>query len=33
MGRIHLFELEDQPLFPRVIRAYMQDHLRFMGDW
>ena len=33
MGRIHLFELEDQPWFPRVIRAYMQDHLRFMGDW
>ena len=33
MGRIHLFELEDQPWFPRMIRAYMQDHLRFMGDW
>jgi hypothetical protein len=30
---MHLFELEDQPWFPRVIRAYMQDHLRFMGDW
>ena len=33
MGRMHLFELEDQPWFPRLIRAYMQDHLRFMGDW
>jgi len=33
MGRIHLFELEDQAWFPHVIRAYMQDHLRFMGDW
>lgn len=30
---MHLFELEDQPWFPRLIRAYMQDHLRFMGDW
>jgi len=33
MKRLHLFELEDQPWFPRVIRTYMQDHLRFMGDW
>lgn len=33
MSRMHLFELEDQPWFPRMIRAYMQDHLRFMGDW
>ncbi|MBI3246068.1 MAG: class I SAM-dependent methyltransferase [Deltaproteobacteria bacterium] len=32
MGRAHLFEFEDQPWFPRLIRAYMQDHLAFMGN-
>ena len=32
MGRMHLFEFEDQPWFPRLIRAYMQDHLTFMGN-
>jgi hypothetical protein len=32
MGRIQLFEFEDQPWFPRLIRAYMQDHLTFMGN-
>ncbi len=32
MKRIHLFEFEDQPWFPRLIRAYMQDHLTFMGN-
>jgi hypothetical protein len=31
MGRIQLFEFEDQPWFPQVIRAYMQDHLTFMA--
>jgi hypothetical protein len=32
MGRKHLFEFEDQPWFPRLIRAYMQDHLTVMGN-
>jgi hypothetical protein len=32
MGRVHLFEFEDQPWFPRLIRSYMQDHLTFMGN-
>ncbi len=32
MGRVHLFEFEDQPWFPRLIRAYLQDHLTFMGN-
>jgi hypothetical protein len=32
MKRIHLFEFEDLPWFPRLIRAYMQDHLTFMGN-
>jgi hypothetical protein len=32
MSRMHLFEFEDQPWFPRLIRAYMQDHLTFMGN-
>ena len=32
MKRKHLFEFEDQPWFPRLIRAYMQDHLTFMGN-
>ncbi|WP_400193730.1 class I SAM-dependent methyltransferase [Hymenobacter sp. B81] len=28
--RLHLFEFEDQPWFPGVIRAGMMDYLRFM---
>lgn len=32
MGRMHLFEFEDQPWFPRLIRSYMQDHLTCMGN-
>lgn len=32
MRRMHLFEFEDQPWFPRIIRSYMQDHLTFMGN-
>lgn len=32
MNRIHLFEFGDQPWFPRLIRAYMQDHLTLMGN-
>ena len=32
MARKRLFEFEDLPWFPRLIRAYMQDHLAFMGD-
>lgn len=32
MARKQLFEFEDLPWFPRLIRAYMQDHLAFMGD-
>jgi SAM-dependent methyltransferase len=32
MGRVQLFEFEDQPWFPRLVRAYMQDHLTFMGN-
>ncbi len=32
MGRVHLFEFEDQPWFPRLLRSYMQDHLTFMGN-
>ncbi|HXG22547.1 MAG TPA: class I SAM-dependent methyltransferase [Methylomirabilota bacterium] len=32
MGRKPLFEFEDLPWFPRLIRAYMQDHLTFMGN-
>ncbi|WP_045690027.1 class I SAM-dependent methyltransferase [Hymenobacter sp. AT01-02] len=28
--RLHLFEFEDLPWFPRVIRAGMMDYLRFM---
>lgn len=32
MGRMQLFEFEDQPWFPRLIRSYMQDHLTFMGN-
>jgi hypothetical protein len=29
---MQLFEFEDQPWFPRLIRSYMQDHLTFMGN-
>jgi hypothetical protein len=29
---MQLFEFEDLPWFPRLIRAYMQDHLTFMGN-
>lgn len=28
MKRLHLFEWEDQPWFPRVLRDYITDHLR-----
>lgn len=28
--RLHLFEFEDQPWFPAVVRAGMMDYLRFM---
>jgi hypothetical protein len=31
--RLHLFEFEDQPWFPSVIRAGMMDYLRFMINW
>ncbi|MEM8888252.1 MAG: hypothetical protein AAGD28_09715, partial [Bacteroidota bacterium] len=27
--RLHLFEFEDQPWFPKVIRDYMTDFLQF----
>jgi len=32
MGRIHLFEFEDQPWFPDIIRNYMTDYLQFMSN-
>ena len=32
MKRKQLFEFEDLPWFPRLIRSYMQDHLAFMGN-
>ena len=32
MQRTQLFEFEDQPWFPGLIRSYMQDHLTFMGN-
>lgn len=32
MPRIHAFELEDQPWFPRLIRDYATDFLQFMLD-
>lgn len=31
--RLHLFEFEDLPWFPAVIRAGMMDYLRFMISW
>jgi hypothetical protein len=31
--RLRLFEFEDLPWFPAVIRAGMMDHLRFMISW
>ncbi|MBO0359318.1 class I SAM-dependent methyltransferase [Hymenobacter sp. BT186] len=31
--RLQLFEFEDLPWFPRVIRAGMMDYLRFMISW
>ncbi len=31
MGRLHLFEFEDQPWFPKAIRAGMTDYLHFVG--
>ncbi|MDX1545043.1 MAG: hypothetical protein R3214_13965 [Christiangramia sp.] len=30
MGRIHLFEFEDQEWFPRFLRSYGTDYLRFL---
>lgn len=32
MGRIHAFELEDQPWFPRTFRDAMTDYLGFVGN-
>ncbi len=32
MARKQLFEFEDFPWFPQLIRGYMQDHLAFMGN-
>jgi hypothetical protein len=32
MGRVHLFEFEDLPWFPSVVRGYMTDYLSFMGS-
>lgn len=32
MGRIHLFEFEDQSWFPAFIRDYMTDYLQFMSN-
>lgn len=29
MGRLHLFEFEDQPWFPALVRGYMTDYLAF----
>lgn len=33
MNRLHLFEFEDQPWFPAVVREGMMDYLRFMISW
>lgn len=33
MSRIHLFEFEDLPWFPQVIREGMMDYLRHMISW
>ena len=30
MKRRHLFELEDQPWFPRLVRDYATDYLQFI---
>lgn len=32
MGRIHLFEFEDQSWFPSFIRNYMTDYLQFISN-
>jgi len=32
MGRIHLFEFEDQSWFPDFIRNYMTDYLQFLSN-
>ncbi|MBK7650952.1 MAG: hypothetical protein IPJ20_09695 [Flammeovirgaceae bacterium] len=32
MSRIHLFEFEDQPLFPKFIRDYGTDFLQFIAN-
>lgn len=32
MGRIHLFELEDQPWFPSTLRNFGTDFLRILAD-
>ncbi len=32
MGRIHLFEFEDQSWFPSFIRNYMTDYLQFLAN-
>ena len=31
MARLHLFEWEDQPWFPKVFRNFITDHLEFHG--
>lgn len=33
MARVHVFEFEDQPWFPGLIREYMTDFLSHMGGW
>lgn len=32
MSRIHLFEFEDLPWFPKLIRNYMTDYLQFVAN-
>lgn len=32
MGRIHLFEFEDQPWFPKALRNYGTDFLQFLSN-
>jgi hypothetical protein len=33
MRRYHLFEWEDQPWLPVILRDYLTDHLRFVLSW
>jgi hypothetical protein len=32
MKRLHLFEFEDQPWFPRIVRDGMTDYLKFVAN-